>query len=55
EKRLVIELDGKIHDFQKEYDANRDFILKQLNLRILRIKNEELKDMKEVKRKILNC
>ena len=55
EKRLVIELDGKIHDFQKEYDANRDFILKQLNLRVLRIKNEELKDMKEVKRKILNC
>ncbi|SFV27398.1 endonuclease domain-containing protein [Thermoflavifilum thermophilum] len=51
EKRLVIELDGKVHDFQKAYDENRDLILKQLNLRVLRIKNDELKNIEEVKEK----
>jgi len=42
EKKLVVELDGKIHDFQKDYDANRDAILSTLGLRTLRIRNEEL-------------
>ncbi|MGB0429752.1 MAG: endonuclease domain-containing protein [Bacteroidia bacterium] len=27
EKKLIVELDGKVHDFQKDYDANRDEIL----------------------------
>ncbi len=40
--RLIIELDGKIHEFQKEYDKNRDMILAQLGLTTIRIKNEEL-------------
>ena len=38
EKKLVIELDGPIHEIQKEYDGNRDFILKEMKLTILRIK-----------------
>ncbi len=42
EKNLVIELDGKIHEFQKEYDDNRDFILAQLGLKTIRILNDEL-------------
>ena len=42
EENLVIELDGKIHDFQKDYDENRDEVLATLGLRTLRIKNEEL-------------
>lgn len=54
EKRLVGELEGKIHDFQKEYDYNRDFVLGELNLKVLRIKNEELKYIEEVKQKIQN-
>ena len=48
EKKLVIELDGKIHDFQKEYDRNRDSILEDLGLKVIRFKNEELKDIKRV-------
>ncbi|MFN8286166.1 MAG: DUF559 domain-containing protein [Chitinophagales bacterium] len=44
EKRIIIELDGEIHDFQKEYDSNRDMILKQLKLKTLRIKNEALEE-----------
>ena len=42
--KLVIELDGKHHEFgdQREYDQARDCLLNQLNLRILRIPNEEV-------------
>lgn len=42
ENKLVIELDGKIHDFQKEYDYQRDLILKEKGLNVLRFKNEEI-------------
>jgi len=55
QKSLVIELDGNIHDFQKEYDYQRDLLLKMKGLEILRIKNEELKDMEAVKEKIRDC
>jgi very-short-patch-repair endonuclease len=44
EKRLVLEVDGKIHDFQKEDDLHREDILRSLNLNILRFKNEEIID-----------
>ncbi len=29
EKKLVVELDGKIHDYTKEYHANRDFVMSE--------------------------
>jgi leucyl-tRNA synthetase len=51
--KLVIELDGKIHDFQKEYDYQRDLVLRKLGLRVLHIKNEELDDIDRVLKKIL--
>lgn len=41
EKKLIIELDGKIHDFQKEKDQFRDEILVDLGFRVLRLKNED--------------
>jgi very-short-patch-repair endonuclease len=50
----VVEVDGKIHDFQKDYDYNRDFVLKELGLKVLRIKNEELAEIESVIHKILN-
>jgi very-short-patch-repair endonuclease len=53
EKKLVIELDGKIHDFQKEYDLIRENTIKEKGLKVLRIKNEELKNALAVKDKIL--
>ncbi len=52
EKKLIIEVDGKVHDFQKDYDANRDAILASLDLTTLRIKNEELVEVYEVLKKI---
>jgi len=41
--RLVIEVDGEIHQQQTEYDAERDRVLLARGLRLLRIKNEEVR------------
>jgi len=46
---LIIELDGKIHERQHEYDEARDEILRYRGLRILRFSNEAvLTDMNDV-------
>ena len=42
ERNFIIELDGKVHDYQKDYDENRDWVLAQLGFKTVRIKNEEL-------------
>jgi very-short-patch-repair endonuclease len=52
EKNLVIEIDGKIHDFQKEEDEYREEILKSLKLSMLRIQNEEVDNVSSVLDKI---
>jgi very-short-patch-repair endonuclease len=52
EENLIIEVDGKIHDLQKEYDANRDRILQELKLSVLRFRNDELEDVNAVLNKI---
>ena len=52
EKKLVIEVDGKIHDYQVEDDLHREDILKSLGLNILRIRNEEVEDISNVLEKI---
>jgi very-short-patch-repair endonuclease len=52
EEKLIIELDGGIHDDREEKDFYRGNILKSLGLTILRIKNEELYDMAAVLGKI---
>jgi very-short-patch-repair endonuclease len=39
---LVIEIDGKIHEQQIEYDLERDQVLTARGLRLLRFKNEEV-------------
>ena len=44
-EKLVIELDGPIHDFQREKDYNRDLILSSQDIRTIRIQNEELNNM----------
>ncbi len=52
-KKIVIELDGKIHDYQQCYDEQRDLILKEKELTVIRFKNKELNDIEKVKNKIL--
>jgi very-short-patch-repair endonuclease len=55
EHKLVLEIDGKIHDYQVEYDAGRDFVIMQKGLKVLRIKNEELEEPEKVMEKILGA
>ena len=52
EKKLVIEVDGLIHEFKKDEDQHREEILKSLGLNILRIRNDEVKDILKVMEKI---
>jgi len=42
EKRLIIEVDGDIHDFKKEEDKERSEILKKFGFEIIRFSNEEV-------------
>ena len=50
--KLVIELDGKIHDKQKHYDRERDLIIDQMGLKVIRFKNEETDSMDKLVKKI---
>lgn len=55
ECRLVVELDGSIHDeiMNKQYDETRTAELKRSGIIVLRFRNEEvIKDIDEVLRKI---
>ncbi len=52
-EKLVVELDGKIHDFTKQRDQKRDNILEEMEIKVLRIKNEEvINDIEGVLKKI---
>ena len=42
-KKLIIEIDGKIHKFQKEYDQMRTERLTELGFQIIRFTNDEVK------------
>jgi very-short-patch-repair endonuclease len=51
---LIVEVDGGIHEIQKEQDAERDAHLISRGFRILRVTNNEVKnDLNGVLRKIL--
>ena len=43
-KALVVEVDGDIHDLQKDYDAERDDYLVARGFRILRVSNDDVKE-----------
>ncbi len=51
-ENLAIELDGKTHDFKKGKDNRRDGILKDMGIKVLRFKNEELNDVVSVLERI---
>jgi very-short-patch-repair endonuclease len=48
EKKLVIEIDGKLHENQKEYDEIRTSIINQLGIKVSRFKNENIKDINNI-------
>lgn len=43
ELKLIIEIDGEIHKFQRKRDNERDYILNMLGLNVIRIRNEMIK------------
>jgi len=54
QQELIIEVDGGIHEFQKDYDREREEYLMTIGFRIIRFTNEEItKDLKSVLKKIL--
>lgn len=44
EKKLIIEVDGAIHENTIEYDQMRETILKEYGKKVFRIKNEDTKN-----------
>jgi leucyl-tRNA synthetase len=55
-KKLVIEIDGPYHDFQKDQDSNRELMIKVKGFRIIRFTNDEvLEHMDAVLKKITNA
>ena len=46
--KLIIELDGPLHEFSKEEDMERDEKLKERGFHVKRIKNEELMNINMV-------
>lgn len=53
EKRLAIEIDGKIHDSQKEYDRYRDEFLMSIGIETLRITVEDVLNNIEIVKEMI--
>ncbi len=51
--KVAIELDGKIHDFSKDYDQVRDALIGRLGIVVIRFKNEDLENLDELLGRIL--
>lgn len=52
ESRLIVELDGGIHEKQKEYDAFRTSLINKLGIKVVRFDNKELDDVNEVVKRL---
>ena len=52
---LIVELDGGIHELQKEYDVEREEYLIAIGFRIIRFTNEEINEnLRDVLQKIVD-
>jgi very-short-patch-repair endonuclease len=47
ELRLAIEIDGPIHETQKEYDAMRQIIIEQEDVHFIRLTTQEIEESPE--------
>lgn len=55
EAKLVIEVDGGIHEQQKDYDAVRDLAINDLGINVIRFNNKDIsQDLTGTIRKITN-
>jgi len=49
EDRLVVEIDGASHEYQKEYDTFRTHMVNDLGIKVVRFKNDEIEgDLRKV-------
>jgi very-short-patch-repair endonuclease len=39
---LVVEVDGGIHELQKDYDSLRDYIMRQYGIKVMRFSNDDV-------------
>jgi len=54
EEKLVVEIDGKIHLYQKDYDSARNELIKVLNIKVVRFSNEQvLNEIETIKIKLI--
>ena len=54
--KLIIEIDGDIHNERKEYDENRDVFLKADGYTVLRFSNDEIENtLEDVLETIRKC
>jgi very-short-patch-repair endonuclease len=44
ECRLVVEIDGRIHEKKKEYDEFRESFIKSMDLKVIRFTNDEVEN-----------
>ena len=44
EYRLVIELDGEVHETQQDYDRARDAVLQAEDIQVLRVRNQRVRE-----------
>jgi very-short-patch-repair endonuclease len=44
EANLIVEADGPVHLYKRDYDKNRDAVLSELGLHILRFENKQIED-----------
>ncbi len=54
DRKIAVEVDGSIHEDQRDYDQSRDEVLSQYGIRVIRFQNDEvLKDSDSVLERIL--
>ncbi len=44
ERQLVVEIDGKIHDYRQDHDQLRTFIINMMGIEVIRFRNEEIEN-----------
>jgi very-short-patch-repair endonuclease len=53
QSKLVVEIDGKIHQYQKEYDQGREAEMNKYDIKIIRFTNDEvINDIDQIIEKI---
>ena len=53
ERKLVVEIDGPVHDRQKDYDKLRTQVIERMGMRVVRFTNDEVeRDSANVLRKL---